>query len=933
MKKIAKSDLITTFVIIAILAIATIGIIALADVNVSAAGNNTNNTNTSGGSTGTTCPKCNKSNWGTTYSNYTDSNGELKHVRSCLTSGCDGKIGHTAADYDDDEDKDGICDYPGCTMSVSSGSGSGGSTWTTCPGNHSWSEFYYPERDLNGHKGYCDFCKQAGKGEYRNDGGHDDSVNPNGICDSCGYCIGSHKGWTDNSNGSRTCTNDLCGTVCSHTGQTGSSCSVCGKTLSSSSQGTTCSKCNKSNWGTTYSNYTDSNGELKHVRSCLTSGCDGIIGHTAADYDDDNDKDGICDYPGCTMAVSSGSSGGDDCIHNFVDGACTKCEKPCPCDTKEMDNDNTNHWEICSECGKKLSGNEEHNIQHTSIDQRYHRYGCTKCDYTPGSLSGLERHDFNSTTAICSECNQECYHNGETGTTCSNCGYSLSSGSGSTHTHSYTCSGTGMNHIATCSCGKDTLTVNELQENVAAESATCTDSGKSAYTICKLCKTVITPWTVIPAVGHNITSATDNKDGTHTGTCTKCKQPVQEDCNFGTGNKCTKCGATKNTTCDHDYKIDKEEATQTQHWEKCTKCGDKTNTDKHNFVNGVCTVCEYQCKHTYEDKKDETYHWKECTNCKNVTDKAEHDFDEDGECDCGEKEDTEEEPCKHPNTPIDKKDEEEHWKECPDCGEEIPGTRKPHDFGDDGECGCGEKEDTEEEPCKHPNTPIDKKDEKQHWKECPDCGEEIPGTRKTHDFGDDGECDCGEKEKTEPEPCKHIVTKPHNDETHHWNTCQKCGEVLNKEEHKYENGICSCGTKCTHKNIIIKKDSKEHWQACEDCGAEIPGTREPHNYDKGDCACGAKKENKDCTHPNKEWKRDKNEHWQVCKDCGNEISGTRGTHNFTDGKCKDCGSNTDGTTSGKDIPNTGSNAVVIVSSVVLVALAAGVVGIRKYKEI
>ena len=36
-----------------------------------------------------------------------------------------------------------------------------------------------------------------------------------------------------------------------------------------------------------------------------------------------------------------------------------------------------------------------------------------------------------------------------------------------------------------------------------------------------------------------------------------------------------------------------------------------------------------------------------------------------------------------------KYDEDEHWKECEDCDEEITGTREPHEYDENGECICG----------------------------------------------------------------------------------------------------------------------------------------------------------------------------------------------------------------------------------------------------
>ena len=58
----------------------------------------------------------------------------------------------------------------------------------------------------------------------------------------------------------------LCGYKCTHESQTGSTCSVCGKTLS-----TAPAECTHNNWGKW-----KSNSAYVHYRECQTSGCDGI---------------------------------------------------------------------------------------------------------------------------------------------------------------------------------------------------------------------------------------------------------------------------------------------------------------------------------------------------------------------------------------------------------------------------------------------------------------------------------------------------------------------------------------------------------------------------------------------------------------------------------------------------------------------------------
>ena len=239
---------------------------------------------------------------------------------------------------------------------------------------------------------------------------------------------------------------------------------------------------------------------------------------------------------------------------------------------------------------------------------------------------------------------------------------------------------------------------------------------------------------------HQITTGTDNGDGTHTGTCPNCNKQITESHNFVNGT-CTKCGATQggSETCEHDFEM---KYNDTMHWEQCKKCNEVKNNKKHSFVNGKCAVCSYECKHTDTTiKKNNTYHWTECNDCGKELNKEKHSYTN-GKCSCGKTEETAE--CTHANKEW-KYNTNQHWQECKDCGAEIEGTKAAHSYTN-GKCKCGKVSATgEEEGCTHTNREW-KSNTTEHWQVCKDCGQEIKGTRAKH-VNVDGKCkNCGLQE-------------------------------------------------------------------------------------------------------------------------------------------------------------------------------------------
>ncbi|MBQ6431099.1 MAG: hypothetical protein IJJ99_04410 [Oscillospiraceae bacterium] len=81
---------------------------------------------------------------------------------------------------------------------------------------------------------------------------------------------------------------------------------------------------------------------------------------------------------------------------------------------------------------------------------------------------------------------------------------------------------------------------------------TCTVDGYTPYT-CSLCGATKED-NVVPALGHLFGAATDNNNGTHTQTCSRCAETITSDCTFAVteagGNEfeCSVCGYTKEVT-------------------------------------------------------------------------------------------------------------------------------------------------------------------------------------------------------------------------------------------------------------------------------------------------------------------------------------------------------------------------------------------------
>ena len=600
-------------------------------------------------------------------------------------------------------------------------------------------------------------------------------TNNDGKCDTCGFTMGTSGGSTH----THSFTNNWV------TKTDGDHYLCCDDSTCSST-----SKSHSAVWGS----WTENTISNKHERYCSVSNC------TIRDWDNehtpvDANNDGKCDICGLTV----GTSGGSTHTHSFTNNWVTKTDGDhylC-CDDSTCSSTSKSHSAVWGSWTENTISNKHERYcsvsnctirdwdnEHTPVDAN-NDGKCDICGLTVGTSGGsTHTHTFTNKWVINADgkhylmcdtagCTQvkESHIASWTGNSCTAnricaiCGIS----DGQTLGHNW--------QAATCTkaktCGRCQATDGTaLGHNWQA--ATCTEPAK-----CSRCQT-----TQGTALGHDFANWTDNNDGTHKGTCNRCQIEQFEGHTYDGTNKCTKCNAVKqNTTCEHEWKIDKTGATETQHWEKCTKCQEKRNIANHTFVNGKCNVCDYVCKHTHTTvKKDETNHWKECNNCGEQLDKKAHNY-ENGKCECGKEEGST--TCEH------------DWK-------------------------------------------IDKTGatETQHWEKCTKCQEKR--NIAYHTFKN-GICNvCGYT-------CKHTTTTVKSDETNHWKECNNCGEQLDKKAHSYENGKCECGKtkesgeeECIHTNREWRTNETEHWQVCKDCGKEIKGTRGNHVNINGKCKnCGA----------------------------------------------------------------------------------------------
>ena len=387
--------------------------------------------------------------------------------------------------------------------------------------------------------------------------------------------------------------------------------------------------------------------------------------------------------------------------------------------------------------------------------------------------------------------------------------------SGWTTKHKATCQATGEKERECKKCGeKDTDTIPKIDHtptNVEATPATCTEKGEEAGKKCSECHTVLEGCEEIPALGHLVTEATSNGDGTHTGDC------VRKDC------------GEKDVTVDCKY--DGYAQSEDDHYKACGVCGyiDEATKETHTVAawtdnengkthTGKCSECDKEVtkSHNPEWKKDDGEHWQECKDCDYATEKEDHEteFVSDGdekhhrECEtCGYKTQTEEH-----TTRCNRIDENTHREECDFC--EYAGDVEPHAVDGtwkskntrqhEGKCLCGENLTEEHELV------WDWTEEDEHYQKCASCSYQVAAeahtsTRWIND-GENGHHQvCAKCEKTYNRADMHTDMEAwQSDGTKHYRECSDCDYRPGTGKHVTTSAAWT-------------KDTSSHYQTCETC--------------------------------------------------------------------------------------------------------------------
>ena len=121
---------------------------------------------------------------------------------------------------------------------------------------------------------------------------------------------------------------------------------------------------------------------------------------------------------------------------------------------------------------------------------------------------------------------------------------------------------------------------------------------------------------------HTYGNYTDDKDGKHSATCSKCGEKYTEAHTYKDG-ACSVCSAKENveTKCEHTYGNYTDNG-DGKHSATCSKCGEK-HTEDHTYKDGACSVCgakenvETKCEHTYGNYTDngDGKHSATCSKC------------------------------------------------------------------------------------------------------------------------------------------------------------------------------------------------------------------------------------------------------------------------------------------------------------------------------
>ena len=292
--------------------------------------------------------------------------------------------------------------------------------------------------------------------------------------------------------------------------------------------------------------------------------------------------------------------------------------------SEKWTNDDIYHWHVAT-CGHDvISGKAEHiwddgvvTKEPTCTEKGEKTYTCTVCDKTKKEEVAASGHTFSDEWE-----SDETYHWHP-----STCGHDIVSGKAKHNGNPCTV------------CGYESIPEHKHSlEHRAAKSVTCTENGNIEYWECSGChkyfsdeqgETEITDKNsvIIVTEGHTwgkwetVKQATCTEDGKKERCCASCTakeyeiipalnhsygewQTIKEPTCTEEGQKeriCSRCSHSETETLSviaHTY--DGYIKNAEYHWQKCTVCQNDGEREPHNFVNGVCSVCNYDSRFSFE---------------------------------------------------------------------------------------------------------------------------------------------------------------------------------------------------------------------------------------------------------------------------------------------------------------------------------------------
>ena len=384
--------------------------------------------------------------------------------------------------------------------------------------------------------------------------------------------------------------------------------------------------------------YKIKNNDIQHWEECINCGekRNGTIQNHTYKYTDNFNGTHDVTCLKCDYLITQ------ECT--YEDEYCSYCDsknpnlKPTECNhTYVIKENDTEHWQECSKCGKMKDGTIENHIYlYSDNGNETHIATCTRCRYKM-----IQAHNYEN--GKCTKCDakqnvdEECLHDiyelkcneVQHWKQCKKCGQ-IKEGTLQNHIyHNYIDNEDGT-HSAECKICENKITSvhtykNNICINCSAENpdAECEHNYKmnsnrtTHWRECTKCNQVENG----SVEKHKITSYTDNKDGTHTGVCIICNHNLKSEHDYE-NEKCINCNAKQEKVedkCEHIYVIQCDEDND---WAKCKKCGEvKAGSLKpHNYTkcinngDGTHTKTCSNCGYKYQEKHKDG----DCKECKKV---------------------------------------------------------------------------------------------------------------------------------------------------------------------------------------------------------------------------------------------------------------------------------------------------------------------------